>query len=98
MFSKEIVCIVTQTYSVFKSHIVFQDIQSYKSIDVSKLKPTFKMNNNDATEIREKSCKEHMCFDESDILWNEGRQKLNSATPSVIRRGLCMVRNQGKAQ
>ena len=27
--------------------------------------------------------------------WNELRKNVHCATPSVIRRGLCMVRNQG---
>jgi hypothetical protein len=27
--------------------------------------------------------------------WNEGRLSVKSVTPSVIRRGLCMVRDEG---
>jgi hypothetical protein len=33
---------------------------------------------------------------DSEVLWKEGRLDIKSATPSVIRRGLCMVRNGGK--
>jgi hypothetical protein len=33
---------------------------------------------------------------DSEVLWKEGRLSIKSATPSVIRRGLCMVRTGGK--
>jgi hypothetical protein len=36
-----------------------------------------------------------VCTKEPDVSWNEFRKNLNSATPLVIRKGLCMVRNQG---
>jgi hypothetical protein len=32
---------------------------------------------------------------DSEVLWKEGRLNIKSATPSVIRRGLCMVRDEG---
>ena len=58
--------------------------------------PHFKMDSNLSTEYIEKSCTEQLRSDGEVVLWNEGRQKLNTASPSVIRRGLCMVRDQGK--
>ena len=30
--------------------------------------------------------------------WNEGRLSVKSVTPSVIRRGLCMVRDEGNTK
>jgi hypothetical protein len=33
---------------------------------------------------------------DSDVIWREGVLNIKPATPSIIRRGLCMVRNEGK--
>ena len=48
----------------------------------------------DATESSTDHCKNEMSTNECVLLWNGGRQQLSSATPSVIRRGLCVVKNQ----
>ena len=37
-----------------------------------------------------------MFWKESNTVWNEKRQTLHPATPSVIRKGLCMVQNKSK--
>ena len=40
---------------------------------------------------------EHDCLKKDDlVLRKENIVKINQASPSVIRRGLCMVRNEGK--
>ena len=31
----------------------------------------------------------------NDVIWKEGSLNKKKATPSIIRRGLCMVRNEG---
>ena len=54
------------------------------------------MDTNVSTEYLKKPCTEQFKSDGGMVLWNEGRQKLYTASPSVIRRGLCMVRDQGK--
>lgn len=54
------------------------------------------MNKIDTTELLTDPSKDQILTNECVLLWNGGRQKLSSATPSVIRRGLCMVRNQSK--
>ena len=54
------------------------------------------MDRNISTEYVKESCTKQLSSDGEVVLWNEGRQKLNTASPSVIRRGLCMVRDQGK--
>ena len=53
-----------------------------------------KMYKVDATESSTDHCKNEMSTNECVLLWNGGRQQLSSATPSVIRRGLCVVKNQ----
>ena len=33
---------------------------------------------------------------DGDVLWSEKSLKIKSATPTVIRRGLCLVQQEGK--
>lgn len=47
-------------------------------------------------EIGSSPTEQHLSNKEPDISWSKFRNNLHSATPSVIRKGLCMLRNKGK--
>ena len=47
-------------------------------------------------EIESSPTEQHLNNKEQDISWSKFRKNLHTATPSVIRKGLCMLRNKGK--
>ena len=50
----------------------------------------------DANNISSNSGKDEISNNDCVVLWSGGRQKLSTATPSIIRRGLCVVRHKSK--
>lgn len=49
-------------------------------------------------EIGSSPTEQHLNNEEQDISWSKFRKNLQTATPSVIRKGLCMLRNKGRQQ